>query len=238
MTADPHADAAAPPPTALDRLLDAALPHVPLDGWTEATFRAALTDSALPEGLARALCPRGGIDLAVAYHLRGDAAMVARLHRTNQTHLSFPDRMAQAIRFRLEAVEDRECVRRGTTLFALPQHAAEGARLIWGTADAIWRALGHDDRDIAWYTKRASVSAVYAVTVLYWLGDDSEGRAQTWDFLSRRIADVMRIETAKRDLRHTRFGKPVLARLDRLLKMVRAPAPTQDGPGHMSDPHR
>ncbi len=33
-----------------------------------------------------------------------------------------------------------------STLFALPQHAADGARAIWGTADAIWTALGDTSR--------------------------------------------------------------------------------------------
>ena len=39
--------------------------------------------------------------------------------------------------FRIEAADDKEVVRRGTTLFALPHHAADGARAIWGTADTV-----------------------------------------------------------------------------------------------------
>ena len=50
------------------RLLQAALPHVPFDGWSEATLTAAITDSQTPPALARALFPRGGIDMALAYH--------------------------------------------------------------------------------------------------------------------------------------------------------------------------
>ena len=70
-------DTEATPDAARDAVLDAALPHVPFDGWSETTFRAAVTDSGVAHGLARALFPRGGLDLAVAYHKRGDRLMAA-----------------------------------------------------------------------------------------------------------------------------------------------------------------
>jgi ubiquinone biosynthesis protein COQ9 len=38
---------------------------------------------------------------------------------------------------------------------------------------------------------------VFSSTLLYWLNDRSEGDQATWDFLDRRIADVMRFEKLK-----------------------------------------
>ena len=49
-------------------LLDAALIHVPFDGWSDATFHAASSDAGFEIGIARAVCPRGAVDLALAYH--------------------------------------------------------------------------------------------------------------------------------------------------------------------------
>ena len=117
-----------------DALLDAALLHVPFDGWSETTFRAAAAESDVEMAMARAVCPRGAVDLALAYHARGDAAMVARL-RSDELPERFSEKIAAAVRFRIEAVTDKEAVRRGTTLFALPMYAADGAKAIWGTAD-------------------------------------------------------------------------------------------------------
>ncbi|WP_022704638.1 COQ9 family protein [Pseudorhodobacter ferrugineus] len=182
-------------------ILQAALGHVPFDGWTEVTFRAAVADSGVADGLARALYPRAGLDLALDYHRTGDGAMVERLASANLASMRYSDRVAFAVRARLELVTDKELVRRGTTLFSLPQNAGEGAKLIWGTADAIWKALGDTSTDFNWYTKRATLSAVYGSTVLFWLGDDSPNHAATWDFLDRRIADVMQIEKLKAGLR-------------------------------------
>ena len=40
------------------QLLDAALMHVPFDGWSEAAFRAAIEDTGVSPALARGLYPR------------------------------------------------------------------------------------------------------------------------------------------------------------------------------------
>jgi ubiquinone biosynthesis protein COQ9 len=215
------------------RLIEAALMHVPFDGWSEASFRAASADAGLTAAEARALFPRGAVDLALAFHAQGDAAMVTRLRATELTALRYSDRVALAIRTRLDLVEhDKEAVRRGVTLFALPVYAADGAKALWQTADAIWTALGDTSDDLNWYTKRATLSGVYSSTLLYWLGDQSMDHAATWAFLDRRIDDVMRIETAKKKLRENRLLKPFLAGPEWLASRIRAPgAAPVDLPG-------
>jgi len=211
-------------PSLTDRILDAALPHVVFDGWSPATFDAALRDSGVDPAVAGAVVPRGAVDLALGFHARGDATMVARLGEASLDTLRFRDRVALAVRLRLDAVTgDKEAVRRGVTLFAQPQYASDGARAIWGTADAIWTALGDTSEDVNWYTKRASLSAVYGAVVLFWLGDDSEGHAATWEFLDRRIDDVMQVEKLKADLRGSVLFKPLMAGPEWLAAQIRAP---------------
>ena len=215
---------------AKDRVLDASLLHAPFDGWSEATLRAAIVDSGVAPALARALFPRGGVDLAIAYHQRGDAAMRTAYLATDLAALRIRDRITLAVRLRLQGA-DKELVRRGSALFSLPNHAIEGAGLIWATADAIWDTLGDTSRDVNWYTKRATLSAVYGATVLFWLGDTSDGDLATWAFLDRRIDNVMQIEKAKAGLRDNTFAKAVLAGPMKLLSRVRAPKGTGDLPG-------
>lgn len=229
MTEDPAPDVKA-------LILAAALPHVPFDGWSAATLKAAAQDAGVAEGLARALFPRGGVDLALAFHRQGDAAMADRLRAANLSEVRYRDRIAYAVRARIEVIADKELVRRGATLFALPMHAADGARALWGTADAIWTALGDTSRDINWYTKRATLSGVHAATVLFWLGDDSTGHQATWDFLDRRIEDVMRIEKAKAAVRDNPVAKAIFAGPVKLMEKLRMPKQgdaADDLPGRM-----
>jgi ubiquinone biosynthesis protein COQ9 len=217
-----------------DRLLDAALIHVPFDGWSEATFSAAIRDAGIDRTVARAACPRGAVDLALAYHARGDAQMLARLAETDLSNMRYRDRVALAVRYRLEAAEDKELLRRGTTLFSLPVYAPDGARAIWNTCDQIWTALGDTSDDINWYTKRATLSGVYGSTVLFWLGDDSLDHQATWAFLDRRIDDVMRIEKLKASVRDNKALSSLLAAPMAVLGKIRAPgkaAPEGGWPG-------
>lgn len=217
-----------------DKLLDAALTHVVFDGWSEATLRAAAEDCGVETAHAKELFPRGGVDLALAFHARGDDAMVAGLNAEALRDLRFRDKVAKAVRLRLELAEPhREAVRRGATLFALPIHAADGARAIWNTADAIWDALGDTSDDYNWYTKRASLSGVISSTLLYWLGDQSEGQQASWDFLDRRIDNVMQVEKLKAQVNENRLLKPLLAGPNWLLSQVKPPPrmPQVDLPG-------
>lgn len=214
------------------RLLDAAMIHVAFDGWSEATFRAACADIDLDLETARGLCPNGAVDLAVAYHRRGDSQMRAALAAADLAAMRVRDRVTFAVRARIEAA-DKELVRRGMTLFALPIHAARGAELIWGTADAIWDALGDPSTDANWYSKRMILGGVYSAVVLYWLGDDSPEHDATWAFLDRRIEDVMRFEKTKTQIRGNPALKTLVAGADWLLSGVKAPRRRDDLPGGM-----
>lgn len=196
-------------------LLSAILPHVPFDGWSAPAFAAAVADLQMDPGLAAVICPRRALDLAVDYHRAADRAMEEALAQADMTGLKFRDKVALAVRLRLEAA-DPEIVRRGAALFALPQHAATGSKLIWETADRIWRALGDTSTDFNWYTKRMTLSAVYSATVLFWLADGSEGHADTWDFLGRRIENVMQFEKLK-------GGGMRLPGMETLVAAIRAP---------------
>ena len=221
------------------KLLEAAKLHVPFDGWSEATFRAAIQETGVEPGLARAACPRGAVDLALAYHEEGDQAMLRRLEEADLSEMRFRDRVAAAVRFRLEAAEDKELVRRGMTLFSLPHHALDGAQAIWRTCDRIWTTLGDTSDDVNWYTKRATLAGVYGSTVLFWLGDESEGHARTWAFLDRRIEDVMQIEKAKARAREN----PLVAELMKgplaFLGRIKPPSGQQHTgmPGRWSGPN-
>ncbi|MDV7145143.1 COQ9 family protein [Tropicimonas sp. TH_r6] len=218
------------------KLLDAALMHVTFDGWSEETFRAAARDAEIDPEVARVICPRGAVDLALAYHERGDEEMLRRLALEDLPTLRLRDRIARAIRFRIEAIDDREAVRRGSALFSLPPYAGDGARAIWGTADKIWTALGDNADDINWYTKRASLAGVYSSTILYWLGDESNEAERTWAFLDARVDDVMNLERVRAQVTGNPVMKLIFAGPNWLAGQIRAPRKREQGfPGSWGD---
>ena len=217
-------------------LLAAALPHVVFDGWSQACFEKAIEDLDMDGSIALAIAPGGAVDLAVAFHEAGDQKMRRDYADAITDGLKVRAKVTLAVRLRLEAGADKEIVRRGSSLFALPNHAAQGAKLIWGTADAIWDAIGDTSDDVNWYTKRVILSAVYASTVLFWLGDDSLNSESTWEFLDRRIENVMQIEVFK-----SRFkaNEPLSAMMSgplKILEKLKRPVVRGDLPGGAPKP--
>ena len=228
----------APLDPAKAQLLTAVLPHVAFDGWSQAAFAAAVVDSGLTPDHARTLCPRGAVDLAIAFHQAGDAAMRDAVKAADLRQMRYSEKVAFAVRARIAAITDKEAVRRGTALFALPHLAADGAKLIWGTADAIWDVLGDTSDDFNWYSKRVTLSAVWASVVVFWLGDDSSGGQATDAFIDRRIANVMQIEKLKSQVNASPLLKPLTGPLQGLLSRIKAPGrtPRMDLPGSWTAP--
>ncbi|OCK94318.1 ubiquinone biosynthesis protein COQ9 [Cenococcum geophilum 1.58] len=66
---------------------------------------------------------------------------------------------------------------------------AELARLV----DEIWFLAGDTSVDTSWYTKRASLSAIYSATEIFMTQDRSLGFADTEKFLDARLEDSLNI---------------------------------------------
>lgn len=177
-----------------DQLLDAALRHVPFDGWSAAALAAGARDCGVDDDALRAAFPDGVAGALTRFSRRADGAMVAALAAAETAEMRLRDRVAFAVEARLAALAPhREAVRRGLSWLALPQNAALGVRLMYRTVDDIWYAVGDRSADFSFYTKRALLAGVVASTTLYWLDDRSGDGAATRGFLARRIADVLRI---------------------------------------------
>ncbi len=161
--------------------------QVPFHGWTEKAL-----DVADPGGLdARRLFPRGMAGAIDHFAGWADRQMERALDGVELDAFRIRDVIGLLVKSRLEALAPyREAVRREAGWLAL--HGPDLApRLLWRTADRIWRLAGDTSTDFNHYSKRALLSGVIASTTLCWLGDGSADNEVTWTFLDRRIDDVM-----------------------------------------------
>ncbi len=179
-------------------ILKAALPNAAFDGWTTKVMREAADSASVSHGEMRLAFPGGVTDLVDCFLADGDRRMEEALAARDLGALKIRERITLGVRTRIEVDgKDREAVRRAVTLLALPLSGATGPHALYRTVDAIWRAVGDTSTDFNFYTKRAILAGVYSAVTITWFGDESENYADTWAFLDRRIADVMKIEKAK-----------------------------------------
>jgi ubiquinone biosynthesis protein COQ9 len=205
-----------------DKLIRALLPHVPFDGWGEKALAAAAQDCGLTPIEAGVYLPGKAVRQIDAWLELTDRELEAALAARGLANMKIRDRIATAVRLRLELAEpNREAVRRAATILAMPQNLPLALKSTWRTADIIWHAAGDTATDYNHYSKRTILGGVYSATLLYWLQDESDGRADTWAFLDRRIAGIMRFEKAKAGLTRRTEQLPSLTRF---LSRLRYPA--------------
>ena len=184
-----------------EALIEAMLPEVAFDGWSRPALRAAARRIGMPAGEAVALFPSGSADLVAGFSRWADLRMLDRLETEALDPLRIPERIALAIATRLEIITPwREAVRRALSVLVLPQHMPLGVRLLHETVDAAWYAVGDRSTDFSFYTKRLTLAAIYAASLLYWLEDSSPDFADTRAFLDRRLAEVAVVGRARQHL--------------------------------------
>ena len=160
------------------RILEAFPTHAARLGWTDAALSAACEEVQLSEGEAVLACPKGVVDLFDAFADRADKAMLEALGDLDLPSMRIRDKVKAAVQLRLEAQTPyKEAARAMTRALARPDRAPEAARVLWRTADRIWRALGDTSTDENFYTKRAILSGVLASTYARWFTDDTPEHA-------------------------------------------------------------
>ncbi len=174
-----------------DEALALMLPLVPDHGWSMATLRMALIGAGGDPIDAEILFPGGPLELVEAFTARADAAMADGAPSLGLDTMKQPDRIKALVRLRLRLMHPhKEAVRRAVAVLAT--HPARAACVAGKTADTLWFLAGDTSADFNWYTKRASLAAVYTASLLFWLRDASEDDEATLDFLDRRLWGVVR----------------------------------------------
>lgn len=168
------------------------------DGWAVAAVTAAADMHGVDADLARLAFADGPVDMIDAWFASIDARMEERLPSARLAEMKIRERITALVEARIDIIApDREALRRAVTLLAMPQNAPRAVRLGWRTVDRMWRLAGDTATDYNHYTKRLTLSAVYASTMTVLLDDESEDLTETRAFLSRRIDGVMRFERWK-----------------------------------------
>jgi len=206
----------------LDELRIALAPEIAasaiFDGWTEEALVNAADMAGADPDIARLAFPKGkpgeqAMDMIEAWVASVDRAMEAEWPAERLATLKIRERIRTLVAFRLEEVMPfEEAVRRALSVMAMPQNAPRAAKLGWRSADIMWRLAGDTATDYNHYTKRAILAGIYSATLAVFVNDDSEGKADTFAFLDRRIDGVMKFEKFKHQLLNSDREMPSLTR--------------------------
>jgi ubiquinone biosynthesis protein COQ9 len=190
------------------------------DGWSRKAVDSAAAQLGVDPVQARLAMPKTQAGKIDVYIQEVDRGLAAYFTPERMAGMKIRDKIRSLVWHRLEIMGPaREAVRRALAILAMPQNLPLALRISWRSADSMWRIAGDTSTDFNHYTKRMTLGAVYASTLLAWLDDDSEGWTDTAAFLDRRIDDVMRFEKFKAEWR----GSSERLSLSRFLGRLRYP---------------
>jgi ubiquinone biosynthesis protein COQ9 len=196
------------------RVLDAAITLAPQMGWTSQLVERAGRRAGLTLGEVELLLPHGPRDLAALLSRRHDAAAFESLAATDPATLKIRERIRTGVQARLDAAfADEDAVRRWAGFLAFPTNLPLALRLLWETADAIWRWAGDTATDENHYSKRAILSGILISTLGVRL---TQGREAQEKELAARIENVMAFEKWKAGIKPGKSLVDIAAALGRL----------------------
>jgi len=195
-----------------EKILAKALPHAAFDGFTDSVLNKAADEAGVTKADLARLFQQGPVSLVEFYSSHADAEMEKRLAGMDLKAMKIRERIATAIKTRLAVLKPhKEAARRAAALLSLPMHAALGAKLVYRTVDAMWRAAGDTSTDFNFYTKRGILAGVYGSTAMRWFNDTSEDEKATEEFLAARIENVMQFEKFKAKAKEALSNFPMFA---------------------------
>lgn len=191
-------------PQAAHDIIAATLPHIPFDGWSMRALAQGAQDAGYSKSDVIRVFPDGAMQAVDYFFASADEQMKSVLGNYHLESMKIRARITLAVRMRIEVHEDQpEALRRAVSLYMLPFNLPRALHSLYRTVDSIWYAIGDTSTDFNFYSKRATLAGVYTATLHRWLNDESPGHQATWDYLDRRIEDVMKIEKLKHKIRAT-----------------------------------
>lgn len=183
------------------------------DGWSDAAVHAAADAAGVDRDVAKLAFKDNAIDMIDAWIDSIDLELAHRLPAEKLAAMKIRDRITALLATRLEIMApDRESLRRAMAIMAMPQNLLRSAKIGWRSADRMWRLAGDTASDFNHYTKRMTLSAVYASTLSVFVNDDSDNFADARAFLDRRIDNVMQFEKVKFQAKQRQEYVPSLSR--------------------------
>jgi len=168
------------------------------DGWSPGAVQLAADSLGVDRDVAALAFAGGATAMIDAWFASIDAAMTGALPAEQLAAMKIRERITALVEVRLAMLAPhREALRRAQGVLAMPANLGCAAQLGWRAADVMWRAAGDRSTDYNHYTKRATLGAVYAATLLVFVNYESDDFADTRAFLARRIDGIMRFEKAK-----------------------------------------
>ena len=182
-----------PFPPSQDTILSASLKRVPEHGFTERALTLGAKDVGYLD-VSVQLFPRGVFDLILYHLVTQRLALKDNVQFPEDVKLGVGRKVKTLAMTRLRANKDIIHQWQGALGYmSLLGNIPASLQELNALSDEIWYLSGDTTVNFSWYTKRASLSAIYASSEMFMTTDKSKDFALTEEFLDRRLEDTQRV---------------------------------------------
>eukprot|EP00899_Mesostigma_viride_P028512 jgi/Mesvir1/8846/Mv02742-RA.1 len=177
-----------------EKILDAALKHVGVHGWSSAAIMAGLKDAGYSPASVGLFQKGGDVELIEFFLQRcqGRLDAIAEERADELGVLLLRDRLKALVQSRLEMLapvltqwpQALAIMGKPALLTSALQHLAV-------LIDRLWLLAGDESHGAQYHARRAALATIYTSAEMYMMSDFSPGFGDTWQFLDRRIAGMM-----------------------------------------------
>lgn len=176
-------------------LAQAVAGFIPELGLNRMSFHAGARAAGLSVGERDLIAPNGALDIAAILWRGHDAALTTPEVTAALPGMKIREKINHLLNLRIDAfAREEKLAHRLTGFLMLPMHLDLHRRLMWDTADLIWRLAGDKALDENHYSKRTIVCGILAAAMLTRLSRGAEAQSEQ---ISRNIDAVMEYEKFK-----------------------------------------
>ncbi|KAI8976802.1 COQ9-domain-containing protein [Pilobolus umbonatus] len=181
------------------QLLEATLPFIPQYGWTMKSMMEGSRSLGYPS-VAHGVF-KGEAGLIDSYLSYSRQQFIGTLPTIDMEGLSAEDKVKRLISHRLKM--NQPYIRQwpqALAIMARPSNVPMSLEHLGNIADDIWYYAGDRSADMNWYTKRASLAAIYSATDLFMTQDMSPHFIESERFLENKLKQASLLDSSTRQL--------------------------------------
>ena len=181
------------------KFLDQVKIEVPFHGWTKEMLFAVEQKLSLDKNYHILLFPGDLKELVTLFEEDLDQYMIKTFTKKYaKKEMKIRDKVKEAIKIRFEGPdkENKIILAKLNQFYFNLNNFSLAYKNFWRSVDQIWYLVGDQATDFNYYTKRGLLFVVYKSTFLYYI--NAESKEATWDFLDKRIENVMKLGSVKK----------------------------------------
>ncbi len=171
------------------------------EGWNQSTLEKACAECGIEKGYCDIIYPGRIAEFTGEFVKQCNDEALGKAREAGFEKLRTTQKVEEIIYQRIRSYHTKlgslEALKKFIGYCLTPANLASSAHNIYDFSSEVWYTLGDRSTDFSYYTKRISLSGIYAKCMVYSMSDKSDNLQQTKRYIQKSIDGLMKINKLK-----------------------------------------